>query len=40
MALIEVADGPAVGNNVTIKAPFLAEEIEEKLIGTGGFAAD
>jgi hypothetical protein len=40
MTLIEVTDGPAVGNNVTIKTPFVAEKVEEKLIGTGGFAAD
>jgi len=40
MTLIEVGDGRAVRNNVTIKTPFVAEEIEEELIGAGGFAAD
>ena len=40
VTLIEVADGPAVGDDVTIKTPFVAEKIEEKLIGTGGLAAD
>ena len=40
VALIEVVDSPAVGDNVTSEAPLIAEKIEEQTIGAGGLATD
>ena len=38
VALVEIGNGPAVGNNVTLEAPLIAEEVEEEMIGAGRLA--
>jgi hypothetical protein len=40
VALIEVIDGPAVGDDVAFEAPLVAEKIVEKMVGAGGLAAN
>lgn len=40
VALVEIVDGPAIGDHVAAETPLIAKEIEEKTIGAGGFAAD
>jgi len=40
VALVEVVDGPAVGDNVAAEAPLIAKKIVEKTIGASGFAAN
>src|SRR5260370_547265 len=39
VALMEVADGPAIGDDVTFEAPFIAQRVKKHVIGTGRFAA-
>ena len=36
VALVDIADGPAIGDDVTAEAPLIAEKAEEKMIGAGG----
>ena len=40
VGLVEIADGPTVGNDVAFEAPLVSKQIEEKMIGAGGFAVD
>ena len=39
VALVEVADGPAIRDDVTFEAPFVAQRIKKQVIGTCRFAA-
>src|SRR5215813_8275045 len=36
VGLMEVADGPAIGDDITFEAPLFAKCVEEKVIGTRG----
>jgi len=36
VALVDVADGPAIGDHVTAEAPLIAKKAEEQMIGAGG----
>ena len=36
VALVDIADGPAIGDDVTAEAPLIAEQAEEEMIGAGG----
>jgi len=40
VALVEIVDGPTIGDHVAAETPLVAKEIEEQVIGAGGFAAD
>ncbi len=40
MTLVEIVDGPAVGDNVAFETPVAAEKTVEKMIGAGGLTVD
>ena len=40
VALVEILDGPAIGDNVTFETPIAAKKIVKKMIGASGFAVD
>jgi len=39
VALVKVADGPAIGNNIPFEAPFVAQSVKEQVIRARRFAA-
>ena len=39
VALMNVTDGPAIGNNIACEAPLVAQRVKEKMIGAGGLTA-
>ena len=40
MTLVDVMDGPAVGNDIALEAPLVPQSAEEEMIRAGRFAAD
>src|SRR5690242_14845756 len=40
MALVDVMNGPAVGNDIALETPLVPQSAEEEMIGAGRFAPD